>query len=51
MAISLGQPLMLQLLFNTKKGKEALAEFLMVTRIATADWYQNAGKVVEQLFV
>jgi ribonuclease HI len=45
MAKQVKAPLSLQLLFNTKKGKDALAEYLMDTEIATAAWYQNAGRL------
>ena len=41
----LALPLSLQLLFNTNKGKEALAEYLIETGVATADWYTNAGRI------
>src|SRR4051812_46171336 len=44
---SIKAPLTLQLLFNTKKGKEALAEYLIGTEIATAAWYLNAGRQPE----
>jgi ribonuclease HI/exonuclease III len=46
-ARKLKAPLSLQQLFNTKKGKEALAEYLMDTEIATAVWYENAGRIGE----
>ena len=40
-------PLTLQQLLNTKRGKKALAGYLMETGIATADWYENAGRMTD----
>ena len=36
-----GIPLTLQVLFGTKRGKEALAKFLICTEICTAKWMQD----------
>jgi hypothetical protein len=36
-----GLPLTLKVLFNTSKGKEAIAEFLTSTKIATAQWVRE----------
>ena len=38
-------PLTLQVLFCTKKGKKALADFLISTEICTAKWYTSAGRI------
>ena len=40
-------PFTLQTLFCTKKGKEALVDFLVDTEVCTANWYRNAGFVGE----
>ena len=40
-------PLTLQQLLNTKRGKKALAGYLMETGIATAEWYENAGRMTD----
>ncbi len=42
-----GLPLTIQILFCTKIGKKALAEFLVCTEICTAKWYTNAGCIEE----
>ena len=40
-------PLTLQQLLNTKRGKKVLAGYLMETGIATAEWYENAGRMTD----
>jgi len=40
-----GLPVSLQNIFGTRKGKEALGEFLVTTEICTANWFTNAGQI------